>query len=69
MVASSQKPILNKLLECDPIEIMGQSYLSIDSALVDVGRRFTWDHLAQVLSDHGAEVSRDTLRRWKREAA
>jgi hypothetical protein len=69
MVAASQKPILNRLLQCEPIEVMGQTYTSIDSAIADAGSRFTWDHLAQVLSDHGAEVSRDTLRRWRREAA
>jgi hypothetical protein len=37
--------------------------------VADAGRRFTWDHLVQVFSDYGVEVSRDTLRRWKREAA
>lgn len=44
-------------------------YSSIDLAIADVGRRYTWDHLVQVLSDYGADVSRDTLRRWRREAA
>jgi hypothetical protein len=69
MVAASQKPILNRLLQCEPIEVRGQRYASVEQAVADAGRRFTWDHLVQVFSDYGVEVSRDTLRRWKREAA
>jgi hypothetical protein len=69
MVAASQKPILNRLLQCEPVRVRGRAYSNIDLAIADVGKRYTWDHLVQVLSDYGADVSRDTLRRWRREAA
>lgn len=69
MVAASQKPILNRLLYCEPLEVRGRKYSSIDHAIADVGRIYTWDHLVQRLADHGVDVSRDTLRRWRREAA
>lgn len=63
MVAQSQRPILNRLLACDPLETPKGVFFSVDEALMVVPPAA----LVRALDAHGVSVSERTLKYWKKE--
>jgi hypothetical protein len=69
MVNQSQRPILNRLLALEPLNVGGREFSSIDDALLAIGNRMSFDDVALALDDHGVTISSRQLRRWKEEVA
>ncbi len=69
MPTRSQRPLLNKLLGLEPLEVGQVRFTTIDDALMVMGTGFSPERLAAALDDQAhVEVTVATLYRWKREA-
>lgn len=71
MPTRSQRPIVNKLLSLEPLEIgsyRDQRFATIDEALAKVGGEFTFEQLAAALdAQTHVLVTASTLYRWRRQ--
>lgn len=67
MPGQSQRPLMNKLLACDPLRLGGLTFTSIDDALLALDRSITVDELALALAGHDVPVSIRQLYRWRGE--
>ena len=71
MPTRSQRPIVNKLLSLEPLELgphRDLRFASIDEALLAVGSDFSFEQLAAALAmQTQVEVTGSTLYRWRRE--
>ena len=70
MPTHSQRPLVNKLLGLEPLDIAKTRFFAIDDALIAMGTDFTPERLAAALYDQAqVEVTVSTLYRWRRELA
>ena len=67
MPAQSQRPLVNKLLACEPLSVRGAVFTSIDAALLAPG--VSVGELVKALRRHDIPVTYKTLRRWREEAS
>jgi hypothetical protein len=65
MPAQSQRPLVNKLLACEPLSVRGYVFTSIDDALLTTGVSIS--QLVKALRGHDIPVTYKTLRRWQTE--
>ena len=70
MPSRSQRPILNKLLGLQPLEVGRAKYVTIDDAVAAMGTDFSAEQLSAALdAQQEIEVTVTTLYRWRREIA
>jgi hypothetical protein len=71
MPTRSQRPIVDKLLSLEPLEVGSHRdlrFTGIDQALLQMGTDFTAEELAVALSNQtDVKVSTTLLYRWRRE--
>lgn len=69
MSVQSQRPLVNKLLACEPLHINGHTFTSIDAALRACNGSLTVRGLAEALNAADVPVSIWQLYKWRREIA
>ena len=67
MPTRSQRPLVDKILGMEPLEIGQARFTELDAALLAMGTDFSPERLAAALDTLSIEVTVSTLHRWRRE--